>query len=166
MALCHDERDHAMGWGPDPHSPRLPTSSERKRVEKRKNYLDALTPEQRQAYERVELCLAAVGWYLWSKGEPTNLTVEELHQLFPAFASAVGYTGSLYQFEDGKCPAVSLSYPESKDGFWFLLPFLEYRKADEEKRVTLQTEKVRLAALAFCKTWLPDWGWDSVTLRD
>src|SRR3989344_1270606 len=160
MALCHDERDFAMGFSRhDPHASQHQTVEERRGAEKRRRYLESLPPDQKEAHERVEFCLQAVGQYFVAKGEMTPIFLGNLHQHFPAFAQRMGYNGQLYISENGRCPAISLSFPESDGSVWFITPYLSYDRLDEEGRKLVQTDTARRAALSFCEEWLPDWNW-------
>jgi hypothetical protein len=161
MSLCHDERDFAMGFSRhDPHAPRHPTPRETRRAKEREEYLSNLAPEQKDAYERVQLCLQAVGRHLNAKGEMTMITLLSLHEHFPAFAERMGFRGPLYEKADGICPAVSTSYPTDAGSFWFLIPYLIYDQMSESDREKLLTREATGAGLALCKEWLPQWRWE------
>lgn len=166
MALCHDERDFAMGFTRhDPHGSRYEiTASERRRAEERLQYLNSLKPEEKLAHERVEFCLAAVGQYFVAVGEMTPVHLSELHEHFPNFAKNMGFEGPLYAVESGRCPAIDISFPEREDTIWFLIPYFNFERLEEEAKKEAQKPEARAAALAFCKSWLPNWKWDEVKL--
>lgn len=166
MALCHDERDFAMGWSRrDPHAGKGLDREQREAAEKREKYLISLTPHQKRAYERVKLCLIAVGEYHEGIGALIPIVLGELHKHFPTFAKELGFKGPLYQKKGDGCPAVSISFPEDKDSAWFITPSFNYRYASEDDKQKVQTKAVRQAALNFCKAWLPGWKWEQAKLR-
>ncbi len=164
MALCHDERDYAMGIAPDPHARHGHSVSLRRRHEERRRYLASLTPHQKLAYERVEFCLQALGQYFYAMGHMTPIHLAVLHRHFPAFAQKLGYRGRFYRHQGRHCPAVDIAYPQGKNSFWFLTPYFDYWGLETSGRKEVHAPKVRQAALAFLKAWLPDWKWDEVKL--
>ncbi len=165
MALCHDERDYAMGFSRhNPHVRRSRSWSDRDKEGERKKYLKSLTPHQKKAYDRLQFFLKAVGQYFVAYSQMVNITHKEMHRLFPLFAKEMGWVGPFYRQLDEKCPAVSISYPVKKNEFWFITPYHDYEHADEDEQKPVHTKKARRAALKVCKAWLPDWKWDNVVL--
>ncbi len=166
MALCHDEREHAVGWSRwNPHANKASANTRKKKVEKRVNYLKSLTVHQRLAYERVHLCLMAIGQYHEALGALIPISPDELHEHFPAFAKTLGFKGRFYRKgEDGKCPAILIYLPEEKDAVYFITPKFSYSFEDDSEKKRVHSKTIRKAALKFCKAWLPKWPWDEAKL--
>jgi len=163
MALCHDERDFALGFTRrDPHGSRTPARS--KRNSEREWYITSLSKPQRRAYNRVQLFLAAIGQYLAAKGEVTPIHLGALHRLFPDFARAMGWRGAAYTQENGRCQAIDISYPENTGSIWLITPYDHYTNLDEQARKSVHTKRVRQAALETCRAWLPNWKWENPRL--
>lgn len=166
MSLCHDERDFAMGFSRhDPHAQRTLDSQTKEAEKKREEYIQSLTWHQRRALDRVEFCLAAIGQYCKAKSAMVNIFTHDVHTNFPTFARRMGYRGPFYRMKDDKCPAVSITFPETEKASWILNPYLSYDFADKTLQKSVSTKKAQKAALEFCKQWLPDWDWEKVVLK-
>lgn len=160
MSLCHDERDFAMGFSRhDPHAPRHRTPGEIQSAEARKNYLENLLPQEKEAYKRVRLCLQSAGRHIHDKGEAPHIPTHHLHEHFPAFAKRMGFAGKVYEKVNGICPAVEIAFPTRPGSIWFLMPDSDYAEMSRADREKLLTEEVLQAGLEFCKEWLPNWQW-------
>lgn len=167
MALCHDERDFAMGFTRrDPHAHRYSRSStDREKEQARKLYLKSLTPHQKKAYDRIHICLRAIGQYLKATGDMVNITTRELHEHFPVFAKNMGWNGPLYRKIEESCRAVDISFPKTEGSFWFLNPYLDYDRSDDAEQKQVHTKKARRAARIFLEAWMPKWNWDEIKLK-
>jgi hypothetical protein len=140
--------------------------AEHRAGEERRRYLASLSAHQKRAYNRVQLFLAAIGQYFVAKGEMTPIHHGELHRFFPDFAAAMGYRGTFYGRKEGRCRAIDISFPEKEGSVWFITPYDNYSRMDENARKSVHTKKARRAALNICKAWLPNWNWESVRLPD
>lgn len=163
MALCHDERDFAMGFSRrDPHAHRKSPSQVREGEQlhaRLGKYYRSLSPSRKRAHKRVEFCVAAIGSFCSDNGMTDHLPIQDLHKHFPAFAKEMGWTGLLYGARRGKCPAVGIAYPQNMGAFWIISPLVTLSNLGGYNVDQLHTKQVRQASLNFCKAWHPEWPW-------
>jgi hypothetical protein len=170
MALCHDERDHALGFSRyNPSAGRRRVLREQKNqasLKRREAYIAALTPARRRAYHSVKFCLVAIGRFFEERGEMVHIPAEDLHRLFPDFARAIGLRGPLYRMKDGSCPAVKIYLwgdappkDSKKKSFWFINPYLHHSHSSASLKRKVARKRTSEAAREFCRAWLPDWNW-------
>ena len=169
MALCHDERDYALGfsrYNPSAGRSRILNRQRRQASLKRlEAYIATLTPVRRKAYRSVELCLVAIGRLFEERGEMIHIPTKDLHRFFPVFARAVGIRGPLYRLKSGTCPAVEIyllddgSKDSNKKSFWLINPYLHHSRSSTLLKKRVMGKRISEAARSFCRAWLPDWNW-------
>jgi hypothetical protein len=132
-------------------------------------WLLSFTPEEKEAFLRVKLFLAAIGRLHNTRSCQAGLSRENAHKYFPIFAKEMGWTAPflkhfLYEDSAGSCHAVFLylrdDRPLKKGSFY--MPMLVWSMDMEDPwrfDESPEKEKALEAARVVMNMILPDWKW-------